>query len=250
MTGASSFYGTLQARIHHERFGGLAATAAARLTAELGAAGHTSGTVVELGCGSGILARRLLDAGYGVVASDVSPAMVELARAIAPEASVTVAAAVDADVPECVAVCAVGEVCNYAVDARAGLDAIATIAARARSALLPGGLFVLDVATPGRNGGEPVRQVFHSADDWALGMVATEIADPPTLERRITIFAEREHGRFERVEEHHVLHLYDPDAVRAVLERAGFTVAVDARYGPDAPQPPAGWCVFVARRPS
>ncbi len=83
-----------------------------------------------------------------------------------------------------------------------------------------------------------------------LGMVATEIADPPTLERRITIFAERERGWFERVEEHHVLHLYDPDAVRAVLERAGFTVAVDARYGPDAPQPPAGWCVFVAHRPS
>jgi SAM-dependent methyltransferase len=42
------------------------------------------GLVVELGCGSGLLTRHLLDAGHRVVATDASPAMLELARDLVP----------------------------------------------------------------------------------------------------------------------------------------------------------------------
>ena len=41
------------------------------------------GLVVELGCGSGLLTRFLVDAGHRVVATDASPAMLDLARAYA-----------------------------------------------------------------------------------------------------------------------------------------------------------------------
>ena len=38
------------------------------------------GLVLEVGCGSGLLTRHLVDAGHRVIATDASPAMVELAQ--------------------------------------------------------------------------------------------------------------------------------------------------------------------------
>ena len=46
------------------------------------------GLVVEIGCGSGLLTRYLVDAGHRVLATDASPAMLELARATVPDAFV------------------------------------------------------------------------------------------------------------------------------------------------------------------
>ncbi len=44
------------------------------------------GLVVELGCGSGLLTRHLLDGGHRVIATDASPAMLDLARDVASDA--------------------------------------------------------------------------------------------------------------------------------------------------------------------
>ena len=46
--------------------------------------------VLDVGCGSGLLARELLTAGFSVHAVDASPAMIELARDYAPGAHVDV----------------------------------------------------------------------------------------------------------------------------------------------------------------
>src|SRR5262245_23465407 len=73
--GDQSFYGAEQARIHHRGFGELARRAGELLRTRLLAAGHRDGTVVDLGCGSGILARQLTDAGYTVLGVDISPGM-------------------------------------------------------------------------------------------------------------------------------------------------------------------------------
>src|SRR5437667_8712170 len=42
--------------------------------------------VLDVGCGSGLLAQRLIAAGFAVTGIDASPAMIELARACAPDA--------------------------------------------------------------------------------------------------------------------------------------------------------------------
>src|SRR5690348_4933199 len=42
--------------------------------------------VLELGCGSGALTRYLVEAGHRVIATDASPAMLDLARATVPGA--------------------------------------------------------------------------------------------------------------------------------------------------------------------
>lgn len=242
-------YGAAQARIHHERFGDLARSAAALLLARLAAAGLDRGTVTDLGCGSGILAAALGDAGYDVVAYDLSPAMVDLARAVAPRADVRAGSYLDAAIPPSVAVAAIGEVCCYASDPRAGLEAVRALAARARAALVPGGVLLLDVSTPGRNLGTPVRHVFHDADTWSLGMRAVEDGD--RLDRHIAIFERGPDGRYRRTDEHHVLHLYDAGAVHELLTRAGFDVERRAAYAGDtASTPPSGWAVFAASVPA
>lgn len=239
------FYGLEQAAIHHERFGQLSRDASALVLHELDAVGLDSGTVVDLGCGSGIFARLLTDAGYDVVGVDISEEMVALARATAPHADLRVGSVHDIALPSDVrAVVALGEVCNYATDAKAGLDAIARLAEKVAAALVPGGVFVFDVATPGRGGpgGNVVR--FHDAETWSLVMQGNEHDD--VLERAITIFAREPGGDlYHRVDEHHVLRLYTESDVVRTLRDTGFDV--DVRAGYDAPAAFPGWRVFVAR---
>ena len=68
------------AYIHDSGYGDFARGAAPALLRALRTSGFQSGLVVDLGCGSGIWAQRLLDAGYKVLGLDISPAMVRLAR--------------------------------------------------------------------------------------------------------------------------------------------------------------------------
>jgi SAM-dependent methyltransferase len=245
---AESFYGTDQASIHHREFGDLAAAAAESLLARLADAGLTVGTVVDLGCGSGVLAAAVSEAGYRVLGVDVSGDMIDLARAHAPKAELVEGSVHDVVLPRAVAVTAVGEVLNYATDARAGVDALRDLAVRAHAALEPGGLFLFDVSTPGRLGPSHRRLVFHDREDWSLAMEADE--DDRSLVRRIVVFRRTGDGLYRRTDERHVLRLYEPDEVESILRDAGFMVDRRAGYGDDATRstPTSGWVVFVARK--
>jgi SAM-dependent methyltransferase len=247
---ADDFYGPAQAAIHHERFGDLARDAARTLTGLLAGRGLTGGTVVDLGCGSGILARVVSDLGYDVRGFDISPAMIHLAERTAPRATFRVGSLLDVAFPPSVAVSAIGEALNYATDERAGPAAIAELARRVFDALAPGGIFLFDVATPGRNLGLDVRERAHVHDDWVLVLRATEDGD--RLDRRITIFSRGSDGRYDRSDEHHVTRLVDADRLRAALETIGFRVETRPSYGADRSDatPPMGWTVFVASKPA
>src|SRR5215472_14426807 len=73
--------------VHHLGYGQLAERAAPGILGLLRRAdlGHGA-SVLEVGCGSGRLARALANAGYAVLGVDASPPMVELARKHAPAA--------------------------------------------------------------------------------------------------------------------------------------------------------------------
>jgi SAM-dependent methyltransferase len=183
---------------------------------------------------------------YDVIGVDISPSMIDLARAAAPRATFHVGSLLDADLPPAVAVTAIGEALNHATDARAGLGELERLANRVTEALEPGGVFLFDVAIPGREQG--ARQQFHDREGWSLYMGETG----DRSDRYITIFSRNEDGSYVRTDEHHVLRLYEPAEVAELLGRAGLEAEVRDDYPglpPDLPPIP-GWKVFVARKPA
>ncbi len=74
-----------------------------------------NGLVLELGCGSGLLTRELTAAGHRVIATDASPAMLDLARSHAPDAEDIRPLVLPGDVlPQADAVVSVGHVLSPA----------------------------------------------------------------------------------------------------------------------------------------
>jgi len=79
-------------------------------------AGIRSGLLVDLGCGSGIMAAEVCAAGYDVLGIDISAAMIALARSRAPRARFRVESLLTAELPPCIAVTAIGECLGYLFD--------------------------------------------------------------------------------------------------------------------------------------
>ncbi|MGF1466916.1 MAG: methyltransferase domain-containing protein [Sandaracinaceae bacterium] len=245
---AGPFYGKDLARIHHDGYGDVARGAARTLLRELAAAGHRTGTVVDLGCGSGVLARAVVDAGYDAVGFDLSPAMVDEARRNAPGATFHTASIWDAAIPSpVVGITAVGEILGYAADERASLDQVAGLLRRCHAALSPGGVLLFDVATPERAGPDRRAEHVRAGDGWSVRSISTVSDDGRTLTRSIEMNV-RSNARERSLRETHVLRLYPADAVEALVAEAGF-VAVERGEAYDGLPPIQGWVTFVARTP-
>jgi aminoglycoside 6'-N-acetyltransferase I len=235
-------YGAELARIHHRHFGATAEAAARELLGRLGTAGLTRGTVVDLAAGSGILARRVTEAGFSAWGVDLSEEMLRIARAEAPAATFVRGSLWSAELPPCVAVAAVGEVFCYAADPAASLAALETRLRAVHGALAPGGLLLFDIAGPGRSGPGGVRRTFRALDGAYLGLEEREVEGREAT-RDISLFLPR--GElFAKVEETHVLRLYTPEAVEARLDRAGFSW--ERLPGYDGLDVRPGWHAFAA----
>lgn len=236
-------YGPDLAHVQHTGFGDFATGAAPGLLRMLRQAGIERGLVVDLGCGSGILARELRRAGYEVLGVDASPALVRLARRVAPGARFRVGSAHEVPLPRCRAVTAIGEVLGY-LPPEGPAPPLARLFARVARALPPGGLFVFDLFV--RQGRRPMAyRTGRAGDDWA---VLTDVAEDRArgrLVRDITTFRRRG-GAWRRARERHVLRVPSREEVEAALRREGFSVRVLRRYG-DHPLAPRR-LAFRARR--
>lgn len=233
------------AYIHDAGHGDLAKDAAQRVIDELAHAGYRAGTVVDLGCGSGVLASVLAEGGYHVVGIDVSDAMVAIARTRAPSAEFRVASFVSAELPRAVAVTAIGEVLNYAFDSSNDDKARASLFRRVHEALVPGGLLLFDVAGPERARAGGPHRTFAAGSDWAV--LAESDLEPATgvLTRNITTF--RQIGTlYRRDGEVHRLALLDPTPLLESLHSVGFEGRIIPNYG-DVSLPP-GVVGFLARK--
>ena len=208
-----SFYPADLANIHDQGFGEFARAAACEVLRRL----PPAGLVVELGCGSGISTQILSDAGYDVVGVDLSADMLEIARRRAPRAELRRESIWTAELPRCVGATAIGEVLNYTVDDSAGAERLPELCARVHEALMPGGVFMFDFATPGRGTLRPGGPHVREGAGWRIESEAVEDPATRTLERRMTI----DGGDCQRKEIHR-LRLYDRKLVQECLEGAGF----------------------------
>lgn len=208
--------------------------------------GVREGLVVDLGCGSGLWARELVDAGYGVLGIDISEAMIEMSRRRVPEAEFRVGSLFDTELPPCDAVTAVSEVLNYLFDETAH-GGLADLFRRVFEALNPGGVFVFDLAGPGQVAA-PDGEVrsFSEGEDWVVVVDKKENRALETFTRRIISFRKLgEH--YQRDDEVHRQRLYDPAPVADELRRSGFRARISRSYG--RYRLPSAHRAFVARKP-
>jgi SAM-dependent methyltransferase len=236
-----SGYGDDLAYIHDVGFGFFAKGAAPGLLAILRRCGVKKGLVVDLGCGSGIWARELVDHRYDVLGVDLSPSMIAIARARVPEARFETGPLLRFKLPPCATVTSIGECINYLFDKKNTMQELARLFSRVFKALRPGGVFIFDVAEPGRGGGS-----YREGKDWATLVQVEEDTKAKVLTRRITFF--RQVGKlYRRSQETHRLQLYRGADLAKELRSAGFRVRPLRGYGKY--RFPAGLTGILARKP-
>lgn len=234
------------AYIHDAGFGRFAQGAATLLLEELRWRGRDRGLVIDLGCGSGILAEQLAAAGFEILGIDLSQALIALAKQRVPGGRFHVESLLTAELPPCVAIAAVGECLNYLFDKRHSLECVRQVLGRAFAALSPGGLLVFDVAGPGRVPGPGPHKACSEGEGWAV-LVTTQEDQEGLLTRHITSFR-RVGELYRRDHEVHRLRLLTQAQVLTWLQDIGFQVQVLETYGPVSFA--AGHCGFLASKPA
>jgi SAM-dependent methyltransferase len=239
----SGYYRRNLALAHHLGFGAHAQACAEGVIEALRLVRDRSELVVELGCGSGLLTRHLVDAGHRVIATDASDEMLALARESVPGAvEVRRLTLPDDPIPPADAIVSVGHVLNYLPDESAIDRALVSIAA----ALRPGGVLALDLCDlrwgEARRSAAPYVRI---EDDWVL-VTRYSIPVPERFVREITVFVRDRDGAWSRDDERHDNVLLDTSRIPATLARLGVRSTVAASFGQE--QLPAGLVAVVGRK--
>jgi SAM-dependent methyltransferase len=175
------------------------------------------------------LTRKLVDAGHRVIATDASPAMLEVAREDVGTDALEVRQLVlpDDPLPNADAVVAVGHPINYLPDAAAIDRALIAIA----GALRPGGVLAFDICDL-EWGALRSDAIGHgrAGADWAI---ITEFSTPAPdrFVRDITTFLPNGDGSWRREFEHHENTLVDTAKVPARLATLGVTAQLKHAFG-------------------
>jgi SAM-dependent methyltransferase len=240
---ADRYYQRDLALVHNLGFGFHADACAPGILRLLEPVRARDGLVVEIGCGSGLLTRYLLDAGHRVIATDASPAMLDLARQVAGDAEeIREVVLPDDPLPAADAVVGVGHALNYLPDEAAIDRALVRIA----GALRPGGLLAIDLEDlewgAARRDAPAAGRV---GDDWAI-VSEYSLPTPDRFVRQMATFVRGDDGTWRRHDERHLNVLLDTQRVPTFLARHG----IDARIAPSfgAEQNPVGLRVLIGHR--
>ena len=237
------YYRAELARIHHEGFGFHAKAVAPGILKLLEPVRERGGLVLEIGCGSGLLTKYLVDAGHRVLATDASLAMLDLAREYVSGAeAIQQLRLPDDPVPTADAIVSVGHPLSY-LDDTEQLDRSLTALAHA---LRPGGLLAFDICD--YRWGEVRRdqppQVW-SGDDWVL-ITRTSVPDRGTYRREMTIFVRTVGELWRRDDELHDNILIDTSEIPALVAKNGVAAEVRSKFGDETL--PTGLVAVVGHR--
>lgn len=222
------YYRPALAAVHDRGFGSHADACAPGMLARLEPVRQAGGVVLELGCGSGHLTRHLVEAGHQVIASDASPAMLELVAGKVPGVKELRQLTLSADpLPSADAIVSVGHVLNYLPDEAAIRAALAAIA----DALRPGGVLVADICDL-RFGRVRQDQTDHVAvtDDWVL-ITRYSRPDATRYVRAITCFIRDEMGAWQRDDERHDNVLIDTATIPPLLAGHAVHATIEPSFG-------------------
>jgi SAM-dependent methyltransferase len=208
MANPEPYYRADLARIHHLGFGFHAEACAPGILALLEPV--RGGLVVELGCGSGLLTRHLVDAGHAVGAQ-------EIRQLVLP----------DDPIPEADAIVSVGHALSYLPTA----DAIDRALISAAGSLRPGGVFAIDLCDLTYVEAQHVPDVkTWIEDDWAL-ITRRSAPTPDTFIREMTMFTRNDDATWRRDDERHDNILIDTSRVPPLLAEHGVDATVGSAFG-------------------
>jgi SAM-dependent methyltransferase len=228
---ALAYYRRDLALIHHLGFGFHADDCAPGILKLLEPVRERDGLVVELGCGSGLLTRYLVDAGHRVIATDASPAMLELARETAAGAEdIRRLTLPDDPIPDADATVSIGHALSYLPDADAIDRALVAIA----HALRPGGLLAIDICDlEYADARVDVSSRGWVGETWAI-VTEFSVPSPDRFVRQIATFVKEEDGSWRRDDERHDNVMIDTGRIPALLAENGVEATVGTSFGTES----------------
>lgn len=222
----SSYYDTDLSYVHDTGFSEFAQNAAQMIVDTLNKKTNEKGLVIDLGCGSGVVAKALLNNHYDVLGIDSSKALIDIAKERAPQANFTVSSFFDVDFPTCIGVVSTSECLNYIVENQDHESDLQKLFQKVYSALAKGGLFIFDMIEPGTANDES--HIFEH-DDWSMFVRVREDSKTNILTREATVFKKvGEHYR--RSHELHKAKLYPHEKIVKLLKEVGFDVDLVKQY--------------------
>lgn len=232
MSREDPYYRADLARIHHLGFGFHADDCAPGILALLEPVLERDGLVVELGCGSGLLTRYLVDAGHRVIATDASPAMLDIAHEYVGDAhDIRRLTLPDDPIPKADAIVSVGHVLSYLSDA-AAIDRALVASAEA---LQPGGVFAINICdlTWGSERTDWTTRGW-VGEDWAL-VTEVSLPSPDRFVRQMAIFTRSDDNSWRRDDERHDNILIETSRLPALLAEHGVEANVGDAFGTERP---------------
>lgn len=245
-----AFYQHDLAEVHHQDYGVYAEQAATFLLQQHDF-GKDTAQITDLGCGTGITARLLSEAGHQVTGLDYSEDMLRMARKTAPLAKFFRGSVFDLggsgfDFPDSDAVLAIGEVFNYLFDEKSKLEALREVFFQVYAALEPGGIFLFDMLMCGAmQGKNPEKRIIEN-EGWSMFLEITEDTENEMLQREIVLFVP-EGKLYRRSKEVHRQKLFHALEILTVLREVGFEVTSLSSYGELQFRP--GHQGFLCRKP-
>ncbi|HWC15352.1 MAG TPA: class I SAM-dependent methyltransferase [Actinomycetota bacterium] len=235
-----AYYKRDLALVHHLGFGFHADICAPGILELLEPVREGNGLVLELGCGSGLLTKYLVDAGHRVIATDASPAMLELAKEHAPGAEdIRLLTMPDDPMPEAEAIVSIGHAINY-LDTEEEIERALIHIAHAAS------LFALDICDLEWGEHRKDQPNFSRAgDDWRL-ITRFSLPAPNKYVRDMTTFVRNDDGTWRRDDERHENILVDTSRIPALLVEHGVDAAIKPAFGSE--ELPIGLKVVIGRR--
>lgn len=221
------FYDAALSAIHDSHFGQLAFGASQVIKHLLANRASSSQLVIDLGCGSGILAKELSEQGFTVLGIDISKQMLDIARRKAPKATFIQASLFDFPIPSCNIVCAIGEPFNYVFDDTHDYDILKNLFQHVFNQLQPKGYFIFDLLTTDADKASTTKVV----EKEEMTMIVQISVDTATavLTREMTFFT-KEGDFYTKHKETHQQQLFDRMKIKAMLQELGFQVSVVDNY--------------------
>lgn len=223
-----AFYQEDLAFVHDHDFGHIAKYGAKHLNKLLKDRGLNNGRIVDLGCGSGILAKALSEGGFEVLGIDFSAEMVKIAKRQAPKAQFKVGSFLEMEIPSCVAVTATGEIFNYLIDSSNNIKKLEQLFREIYRQLLPNGIFLFDVLCLGLPALDGIK--FLETPEWDMTIKYVEDTNTKRLKREIILFRKVKDNQYRKSKEVHEVRLYESSFVYHLLEQIGFSVEKIDRY--------------------